>query len=110
MKYHTYELVAAANDWIEQTEKQRKKAEEHLSRVVVHYHRQLEKIKPRLSKPAWGFFRHGFGETGLHDGQLLSVTIGDGLDYTPDGTSPFRINRQTALARVQFLNYEQTFH
>lgn len=110
MKYFTYELVAAANDWIEQTDQQRRHAERRFGRIADEYRSELEELKTRLSKPAWQFFRNGFGDTGLHDGQLLSFSIGDGLDYTPDGTSPFRINHQRSLARIEFLNYKQAFH
>jgi hypothetical protein len=110
MKYFTFELIAAANDWIDQTEKQQKKAEHLFWRLVENYHLELEKLKPMLSKPAWNFFRHGFAETGLHDGHLLSFLIGDGLDFTPDGLTPFGINRQKAIARVEFLNHSQVFH
>ncbi len=110
MKYFTYELVAAANDWIDQTDKQRKQAEKRFWRVADDYHRELEDVKKRLSKPAWNFFRNGFAETGLHDGRLLSFSVGDGLDYIPDGTSPFRINHQRSLARIEILNYEQLFN
>ncbi len=109
MKYFTYELVAATNDWIDQTEKQNKRTEKRFWQVVADYHTQLEELKPRLSKPAWKFFRYGFAETGLHDGRLLSLSVGDGLNYAADGTSPFRINRQRALARVEFLNYGQVY-
>src|SRR5438128_11287990 len=109
MKYFTYELIAAANDWIEQTEKQKNQAEKRFWQVVSNYHLELEKLKPRLSKTAWSFFRHGFADSGLHDGWLLSFNIGDGLDYRVDGLTPFRINRQKATARIEFLNYEQVF-
>ena len=74
------------------------------------YNLELENLKPRLSKPAWEFFRYGRDELGLHDGRLLSFRIGDGLDYTPDGSSPFRVNYQHTSAIFEFLNYEQVFH
>lgn len=108
-QYFTYELITAANDWIDQAAKERRRAEKRFARAVENYYRELEEIKPRLSQSAWKFFRHGFAETGLHDGRLLSLTVGDGLNYLPDGTSPFRLNHQRASARVEFLNYEQTF-
>ena len=109
MKYFTYELIAAANGWIDQSEKQQEQAERRFWRLVENYHLELEELQPRLSKSAWNFFRHGFAETGLHDGRLLSFSLGDGPDFIADGLTPFRINHQKAIARMEFLNYEQEF-
>jgi len=110
MKYFTYNLVAAANDWIEQTEEESRSAERQFWATVEDYRRHLEGLKSRVSRPAWDFFRHGFGRYGLHDARLLSLCVGDGLGYTPDGASPFLLNRQHASARIEFLNYEQDLH
>ncbi len=110
MKYFTYDLVAAANDWIEQSEEEHRKAEKQFWSVVEDYHYELEGLKSRVSRAAWNFFRHGFGHYGLHDARLLSLSVGDGLDYVPDGASPFLLNRQRTTARVEFLNYEQGLH
>src|SRR5260370_29434261 len=107
MKYFTNELVAAANDWIEQTEQRRLDAERQFLETVKQYHRSLQDLKLRISRQAWNFFENGYGRWGLHDGRLISLWIGDGLDYRPDGSSPFRINHQRTTARVTFLNYEQ---
>jgi hypothetical protein len=110
MKYFNYELVAAANDWIEQTECDRQKAEGRFWKAVEQYHSELENLKPRISQTAWNFFRHGFARYGLHDSRLLSLSIGDQLDYIPDGKIPFKLSSARTSARVQFLNYEQDFH
>jgi hypothetical protein len=110
MKYFTYELISATNDWIEQSAQDRIDAEGRLDSNIKEYFRELEGLKPRLSRQAWQFFRHGFGQESLHDARLLSLRVGDGLNYTPDGTSPFYLNRQRAAAVVEFLNYEQDFH
>jgi len=67
----------------------------------------LDLLEGRLSRSAFEFFRYGFGSNGLHDGRLLSLKIGDGLSYTSNGNSPFRINRQRAAITIEFLNYEQ---
>ena len=109
MRYFTYELIAAANDWVDQTPKERQQAEKRFARAVTNYHRELEKLNQRLSQSAWKFFRYGFSETGLHDGRLLSFAFGDGLNYVPDGNSPFRLNHEKTSGRVEFLNYQQTF-
>ena len=110
MKYYTNELVAAANNWVEQTREEYGQAQERFWSIVEDYHRELDGLKSRISRPAWDFFRHGFGRYGLHDARLLSLSVGDGLDYVPDGTSPFRLSRQRTSARIEFLNYEQDLH
>ncbi len=110
MKYITYEVLAAANDWIDQSREELRQAENLFWSKVEDYRRELDELKSRVSRPAWHFFRHGFGRYGLHDANLLSLTVGDGLDYTPDGALPFRLNRQRAAARIEFLNYEQDLH
>ena len=107
MKYFTYELIAAANDWTEQSEAMRLNANQRFSEVEKQYHSSLEELRPRISRQAWHFFANGHGRWGLHDGRLISLSIGDGLDYRPDGTAPFRVNHQRTVARIVFLNYEQ---
>lgn len=110
MKYFTYELISALNDWTEQTEEEYLQADKRFWATVENYHRELEGLKPRVSQKAWHFFRYGFARYGLHDARLLSFNIGDGLDYVPDGSLPFRINRQRTSARLEFLNYHQDLH
>jgi hypothetical protein len=110
MKYFTYELIAAANDWIEQTEEERRQAAERFKAKVEDYHIELNGLSSRISQKARNFFRYGANEYGLHDGNLLSLTVGDGLNYSPDGTTPFRLNSRRMSARIEFLNYGQDFH
>src|SRR5437870_3878006 len=100
MRYFTYELIAAANDWITQSETAHRTAEKRLESVFKRYQRQLDALEPRLSRSAWQFFRYGFGSRSLHDGRLLSLRIGDGLTYTPNGSTPFFLNRQHASAVI----------
>jgi len=78
--------------------------------MVKKYQRQLDALENRISRSAWQFFRYGFGSKSLHDGRLLSLKVGDGLNYTPTGTSPFLLNRQRTSAIIEFLNYEQDLH
>lgn len=110
MKYFTYSLIAANNDWIKQTEEEYQNAEKQFWATVEDYHRELDGLQSRVSKKAWHFFRYGFARYGLHDARLLSFNVGDGLDYVTDGSVPFRINRQRISARLKFLNYEQDLH
>lgn len=107
MKYFTYDLLSAANDWIVQSDDERRRAEAEWTKAVKNYFRDLEKLKTRVSAPALDFFQHGANETGLHDGRLISASVGDGLDYPADGTLPFYPNRRAMAARLEFLNYEQ---
>jgi hypothetical protein len=107
MKYFTYELVASANDWIDQTEQARLDACRRFEESAEQYRMSLKQVKSRISTQAFNFFENGHGRWGLHDGRLISLTAGDGLDYRPDGTSPFRLNRQRTTARAVFINYEQ---
>ena len=100
MHYFTYDLIAASNDWIEQSATAQRAAEQRLDSVFREYLRQLDKLENRISRPAFQFFRYGFGSDSLHDARLLSLRVGDGLDYTPDGSRPFYLNRQRTSAIV----------
>lgn len=107
MRYFTSELVAAANDWVQQSAAEHRKAEAQLAQAIKKYQRQLEPLQSRISKDAWQFFRYGFGSKSLHDARLLSLQVGDGLGYTANGQQPFLLNRRPASVVVEFLNYEQ---
>jgi hypothetical protein len=76
-------------------------------RASKAYSKQLQKLRPRLSKQAWNFFYLGFGRWGLHDAELLSFAVGDGLDYRADGRHPFAINKAKTTARIRILNRHQ---
>jgi hypothetical protein len=110
MKYFTEEYDKAVDVEPDYTEEQRQQAFLHYQQTLEAYHHELDELKPRLSKPAWNFFRWEGAETGLHDAPLLSLTIGDGLDYKLDWTTPFRLNHQRTVARISFLNYTQKYH
>jgi hypothetical protein len=110
MKYFTFELLCAANDWIEQSDEERLAAEQRFERASQEYLRGLDALRPRISKPAWEFFRYGGNETGIHDATLLSASAGDGLNYAAEGSSPFLVNRGKMAARIEFLNFEQDRH
>jgi len=110
MKYFNYELISAANNWIKQDKQEFSQAEKRLEAALRKYQRELENLKTRVSQPAWRFFRDGFGRHSLHDGRLLSLRTGDGLDYHADGENPFRLNTQRTSADLEFLNFEQDSH
>jgi hypothetical protein len=107
MRYFTYGLISAANDWIEQTAEDQRSAERRLLAVTRRYEKQLNTLEPRLSREAWRFFRFGRGRESLHDARLISACIGDGLEFAANGKVPFRLNRQRTTALLKFLNYEQ---
>lgn len=110
MKYFTNELFAMAGVDDDRNKEQREQADQRFCLAVEAYNRELELLKSRLSKRAWYFFRHGFAKTGLHDGRLLSFSIGDGMGYKTNGKLPFKVNSQKTRVRIEFINYEQTLH
>jgi hypothetical protein len=110
MKYFTLDYYQEGWDIWDKTEEERREMEKRDDLILEEYLRELESLKHRIGKRAWEFFRYGRGEYGLHDGRLLSFCVGDGLDYVPDGSSPFLINRQQTSAKIEFLNHEQSFH
>ena len=94
MKYFTLDYLQDGWEmWFDKTEEERREIEKRHDLILEEYLRELESLKHRVGKRAWEFFRHGRDEYGLHDGRLLSFCVGDGLDYVPDGSSPFLINR-----------------
>lgn len=85
LRYFSYDLIAAANDWNPQTKAGQARAEKQFAKAGERYRTALDKLRSRIGRRAWQFFRYGFGPTGLHDGRLVSMSIGDGLDYIADG-------------------------
>jgi len=81
------------------------KQEQIRQRRMMAYLRQLEKLRDRISKPAFWFFAHGFCDESLHDGRLLSFVAGDGLAYVPDRSIPFRVSRPKSSVVIQILNF-----
>jgi len=110
LRYFTYELISAANDWIEQSGEDFKQAEKKFRETAEAYKKSLDELKPRLSKPAWEFFRFGFAQTGLHDANLLALRAGDAVYFELDGKQPLRLNKKKASVEIEFLNYEQNLH
>lgn len=110
MRYFTYELIVAANGWIDEDENVRKQAYRRFESTTEEYYRQLDLFEHRVGHRAWEFFRFGFASKSLHDGRLLCLRIGDGLDYEPNGRAPFYLNRQRTSALLEFLNFEQDAH
>ena len=112
MRYFTPGLVAAANNWVEQSEAESRRAGDEFWATVERYHRHLDGLRPRVGRPAWEFFRHGYAETGLHDATLLTLSVGDAPGGAP-GNLPSLAHAprwRRAAARVELLNYEKSLH
>lgn len=107
MKYFPKESLKSDND-SSLSKRERRDIDRKFKLNYEAYRRQLRKLQPRLSKQAWDFFWYGFGESGLHDGRLLSLETGDGFNNVADGRSAFRLNYQNARVRLRSLNFEQT--
>lgn len=108
MKYLTYELIAAANGWNADSNEEYGVPEagggEEFERAVDAYRRELDSIKSRISTPAFKFFRYGRGETGIHDGRLISMSIGDGVTKRD---SRFSGVRNSTEAIITVINFEE---
>lgn len=50
MRYFTFELLAAANDWVEQSEAEQKEAEARFAKAEREYWQQLEGLESRISR------------------------------------------------------------
>lgn len=109
VKYLHYTLIAEANGWTDASVRDIAKAQASFRDACDAYRKELDGLVSRVSGPAWQFFRHGSGEHGLHDGRLLSFSLGDGLSYSADGSTPFLRNRSASSASFSFLNFEQTY-
>src|SRR5262245_44523392 len=108
MKFFPYELIAIANEWKRANSAKVANAVRLLQEQRRSYDRHLDRIRSRLGESAWQFFRHGKQDESLHDGQLLRLQIGDGLDFEPDGVHPFALNQVRSRLRMEFLNYNGT--
>ena len=96
MKYFTKELWAAGNsrregacDW----------SYEQGKLNTEEYYRQLERLRPRLSEEAYGFFT----AEDVHDGRLLEFAAGDGVAHDASGPAKFDINAHKTSARIKLL-------
>lgn len=77
MKYLTYDLISAANGWVNESGEPEPGAIHSFNAAVESYFEHLEGLQAHISKPAFQFFRFGFGDDSLHDGRLISMSIGD---------------------------------
>lgn len=67
-------------------------------RTFREYSHQLKQLEPRLSKRNFRFFT----KENLHDGRLLTFTVGDGVAYKVGQTS-FDVNRHDTIVKMSVL-------
>jgi hypothetical protein len=107
MKYFTQEGPKGEHG-ASLTRAQEKARNRKFLRNYKAYRKQLARLEGRISRQAWNFFAFGFGGWGLHDGHLLTFTVGDGVDHPIDRSRPFDFNKGKTKARILFLNRKQT--
>jgi len=54
MKYLTFELIATTNEWTGPTQRELRLAKKRLNSAFEKYRRELENLRPRLSKGGMG--------------------------------------------------------
>lgn len=90
MKYLKKELWAAQQS---DNKDERDRAWEEWNHNCADYLQQLETLKPSLSRPAQRFF----GRVHLHDGTLLSLSVGDALDSIEE----IPLNKRNTRVRIR---------
>jgi len=63
------------------------------------YRRELEALRSRLGPRMYKFF----STESLHDGRVLSFTVGDGINHQVGGPKPFDINARQTSVKIQVL-------
>jgi hypothetical protein len=87
-----------------------KKQDREFLRKVRLYYKHLDKIADRLGPGAYKFFRWGWGETCLHDGFLLCLSMGDAVAQAEDDYHRLRFGRpgnSKSVVRLRALSYEK---
>ena len=103
MKYFSYDLIAKANEWTTEDPAVQSAASQELNLQTEAYYQELDELRGRVPESAWKFFRYGYAETGLHDGRLVSMNIGDNVPGR-------RINGAVGTgASVVFLSFGERF-
>ncbi len=84
MKYITRELWAG---WNSKDEKIRQWAHEETKRRFKEYEQQLEKLRARLGEENFNFFKNG-----LHDGRVITFSVGEGIDLDYEKEETFSLD------------------
>jgi hypothetical protein len=78
-----------------------------LVRSWQEYCKHLEEIVDRIPPKAYEVFRTENEKLDLHDGYLLSLSIGDCLDESPNSMARLRFGRGPSKIEMKILNYEK---
>ena len=70
------------------------------------YRQEVERLRPKLGSRIYEFF----ATESLHDGRVLSFTVGDGIDHKVNGLHPFDINARKSSVRIQVLGANMNLH
>jgi len=84
-----------------------KKQDREFLRKLRLYYKHLDKIADRLGPGAYKFFRWGFAETGLHDGYLLSLSMGDAVHQAEDDYHRLSFDNSKSIVQLRALSYEK---
>ncbi len=87
-----------------------KKQDREYLRKLRLYYKHLDKIAERLGPSAYKFFRWGWAETCLHDGFLLSLSMGDAVSEAEDDFQRLRFGRPgngNSIVQLRALSYEK---
>jgi hypothetical protein len=79
------------------------------TRGLRAYRKHLDKIASRLGPGAYEFFRFGFAETGLHDGFVLSLSMGDAVGFSEEQYKRLRFGKGKSIVELRILSYAKDF-
>lgn len=96
MKYFTKDLWLGANT---QNESRYREASEQWNASFRDYQAQLKTLEYRLDEAAYRFFI----EENLHDGRVLSFTVGDAIHHDTRGSVLFDINLHNPTVEIRAL-------
>lgn len=100
MKFFKKELWARINS---DDENEREQANAEWDQNNAAYYEHLKQLRPRLPVNASRFF----GKISLHDGTLLSISLGDAIDSTEE--IPLRKRKTRIRMIVAFLDNPETY-
>jgi len=96
MKYFTKELWLGGNS---RSEAELRKVSEQWNINFQDYQEQLQALQHRLTESAYRFF----SEENLHDGRLISFTVGDAIHHDTHGSDLFDINLHNPTVEIKVL-------
>ena len=82
-----------------------KKQDREFLRELRLYLKHLHKIADRLGAGPYKFFRWGFAETGLHDGYLLSLSMGDAVSQAEVDYHRLEFSNSKSIVELRALSY-----